>query len=130
LSENKVISIVDDDESIRSAICSLLRALGFRANSFASAKEFLRSASLDDTDCLISDVQMPEIDGLELQRRIVTLGRRVPIIFITAFPDPVQESVARAAGAVCFLAKPFDGQALAECIEIALKMPDGVRRDA
>jgi FixJ family two-component response regulator len=73
---------------------------------------------------------MPEIDGLELQRRIITVGRRVPTIFITAFPDPGQESIARATGAVCFLAKPFDAQALTECIEIALKMPDGVPRDA
>jgi FixJ family two-component response regulator len=87
-----VISIVDDDESVRTATNSLMRSLGFTAYTFASAEEFLRSLQLNDTSCLISDVQMPSMSGIELQRHLIARGHRTPIIFITAFPD---ESIRR-----------------------------------
>src|SRR5215831_6199901 len=114
------IAIVDDDESIRVAMAALIQTLGFAASSFASAEEFLESPELGETSCLISDVRMPGISGLELQSRLASENRRTPIIFITAFPDPRIEERALAGGAVGFLAKPFDGQTLIQCVDRAL----------
>jgi FixJ family two-component response regulator len=123
--EKKIlISIVDDDESIRVATAGLIRSFGFVAQAFASAEEFLQSPELDETSCLISDIQMPGIDGLELQRRLASENRRTPIIFITAFPDARIRERALAGGAVCFLKKPFEGQVLIQCVDRALKQPN------
>jgi FixJ family two-component response regulator len=119
-----LISIVDDDESIRVATAGLIRSFGFVAQAFASAEEFLQSPVLDETSCLISDIQMPGIDGLELQRRLASENRRTPIIFITAFPDARIRERALAGGAVCFLKKPFEGQVLIQCVDRALKQPN------
>jgi FixJ family two-component response regulator len=118
-----LISIVDDDESIRVATTGLIRSFGFVAQAFASAEEFLQSPALDETSCLISDIQMPGIDGLELQRRLASENRRTPIIFITAFPDARIRERALAGGAVCFLKKPFEGQVLIQCVDRALNQP-------
>jgi FixJ family two-component response regulator len=107
-----VISIVDDDESVRTATESLMRSIGYTAHTFASAEEFLQSPHMDDTSCLISDVQMPDMSGIELQSHLLDRGYRTPIIFITAFPDEKVQARALKAGAVCFLNKPFDGQTL------------------
>src|SRR5262245_50904975 len=82
-----MISIVDDDEAVRNATETLIRSLGYRAATFSSAEEFLRSQRLHETSCLISDVQMPGLNGIELQDRLAAGGHRIPIIFITAFPD-------------------------------------------
>jgi FixJ family two-component response regulator len=118
-----LISIIDDDESVRVATASLVRSGGFDACTFASAEEFLRSAELGDTACLISDVQMPGMSGLALQSAMASQNVNAPIIFITAFPDPRIREKALNAGAICFLKKPFDGSALIKCIERALVMP-------
>jgi FixJ family two-component response regulator len=120
LSNSEIISIVDDDASARVATDRLVRSLGWRARTFASGEEFLQSPQLEETRCLVSDVQMPRVDGLELQRRLIAQGHRIPIIFMTAFPtDPVRAR-AMAAGAVCFLTKPFDASTLSEGIKTAL----------
>jgi FixJ family two-component response regulator len=116
-----VISIVDDDDFVRAATNRLVRSLGFSAPTFASAEEFLRSPDLNHTTCVISDIQMPGIGGIELQRMLIASGKNVPIIFITAFPDERIRAQAMKAGAICFLSKPFEGPTLIQCIENALK---------
>ena len=120
-----VISIIDDDASVRTATESLVRSLGFVALTFPSAEAFLESERLADTDCLITDVQMPGMSGVDLQSRLLDDGVRVPIIFITAFPEDHIRARAHAGGATAFLTKPFDGQTMIQCIEHALngKMP-------
>nr|WP_274603722.1 response regulator [Pseudomonas lutea] len=116
------ISIVDDDTSCRMALGSLVRSLGYRPSMFACAEDFLASSEIDKTDCLISDVQMPGIDGLEMQRMLCQEGRDIPTIFITAYSKESVRKRAMAAGAVCFLAKPYNAQAIIDCIEqIVLK---------
>jgi FixJ family two-component response regulator len=120
-----VISIIDDDESMRLATESLIKTLGFTAYSFPSAEAFLQSPQIDDSDCIISDVQMPVMGGLELQRALKARGSTTPLIFITAFPRESVERRAMAEGAVCFLQKPFEVQALIRCIERALDRKPG-----
>ncbi|SFV37059.1 response regulator transcription factor [Hyphomicrobium facile] len=120
MAQDSKISIVDDDESIRSATASLLRSYGFRTTTFSSAEEFLRSPHVNDTSCLISDVQMPGMTGPELQSRLLELGNNVPIIFMTAFPDDRIHRQVDAAGAVAFLRKPFDSKLMVECVDKAL----------
>jgi FixJ family two-component response regulator len=121
LSNSEIISIVDDDASVRVATDRLVRSLGWRARTFASGEEFLQSAQLQNTRCLVTDVQMPRVDGLELQQRLNAQGHRIPIIFMTAFPDDAVRTRAMAAGAICFLTKPPDAPTLSECIEAALR---------
>lgn len=116
-----IISIVDDDESVRVAIKSLLSSMGLAVHIFASADDFLQSPHVHETSCLIVDVQMPSIDGIELQRQLISQGVNTPIIFITAFPEDRIQARALKAGAVCFLRKPFDEQTLLRCLEQALK---------
>lgn len=120
-----VISIVDDDESVRAATESLMRSLGYVAHTFASAEEYLQSPHMKETSCLISDVQMPSMSGLELQGHLAAHGHRTPIIFITAFPDKNVQARALKAGAVCFLIKPVDGQTLLTYLDEALKKGKG-----
>jgi FixJ family two-component response regulator len=124
LQETPVISIVDDDESIRTATASLAQALGFRAYAFASAQEFLRSSHMSETSCLISDIQMPHMSGIDLQNLLIARGNRMPIIFITAYPDEKICARVLDAGAVCFLSKPFDAQTLITCLHEAVKGQD------
>ena len=114
------ISIVDDDESVRLATASLLRACGFITSTYGSAEEFLRSPHVYDSSCLISDVQMPGMTGPELQSRLLELGSEVPIIFMTAFPDDKVHQQVDAAGAIAFLRKPFDSNLMVECVDKAL----------
>jgi FixJ family two-component response regulator len=118
-----LISIVDDDDSIREGTRGLVRSLGYRAAAFASAEEFLRSDSLDETACLITDVRMPGVTGIELQRRLIAQGHLVPTIFISAFPEETARRSALAAGAVGFLNKPFSEESLVHCLETALGSP-------
>jgi FixJ family two-component response regulator len=115
-----VISIIDDDESVRAATNRLVRSLGFVALTFACADEFLRSPRLNDTSCVIADVQMPGMSGIELQSALIASGKVIPIIFITAFPDERIRTRAMEAGAVGFLSKPFKGSILIQYIDDAL----------
>ena len=114
------ISIVDDDASVRAATARLLRSMGFSAHAFASAKEFLSSAQLRETACLIADVEMPGMSGVELQDHLIATGHTIPTVFITAFPDERVRDRALNAGAIDFLSKPFDESRLLECVEQAL----------
>lgn len=120
MSEIPVVSIIDDDEFIRDATYRLVKSLGFSAPTFASADEFLRSPHLYDTSCVISDVQMPGTSGIALQSILIAKGMKVPIIFITAFPEERIRAQAMQAGAFCYLNKPFESSALIRCIEDAL----------
>lgn len=120
MSLNLVIAIVDDEESVRVAIDSLVRSLGYQSCIFPSAEAFLASEQLSTSACLITDVQMPGMDGLELQRVIVKSGRQLPIILMTAFPEASIKARAESEGASSFLSKPFDGQTMINCIERAL----------
>jgi len=121
LARAPVISIVDDDASVRVATDRLVRSLGYVARSFASAEEFLASSQAHDTSCIITDVQMPGMSGIELQSHLLAQGRRFPIIFITAFPDEDGRRKALNAGAVCFLTKPFNGATLVGHLDAILK---------
>jgi FixJ family two-component response regulator len=115
-----VIAIVDDDESFRRATASLVRSLGYAAAVFASGEAFLQSDHCQDADCLITDVQMPGMTGLELQSQLRRRGKRLPIIFVTAFPELRARAQALADGAVGFLGKPFNDQKLIMCLNEAL----------
>ena len=116
-----VISIVDDDESVRVAMKGLVRSLGYLAATFASAEEYLRSDHVQDTACLIVDLQMPGMSGVELQDRLIADGHTTPIIFLTAFPEEKIRARALAAGASGFLSKPFNEECLIACLDRALK---------
>ena len=121
LAQVPVISIIDDDASIRGALQRFLRALGYLAHAFASAEDFLRSPQVADNSCLIMDVKMPGMTGLELQRQLQIQGCQVPIIFITSVDDENIRTQALNAGAVCFLTKPFEIRTLIKHLEEALK---------
>ncbi|HWX26337.1 MAG TPA: response regulator [Steroidobacteraceae bacterium] len=114
--------IVDDDESVRRAARRLIKSYGFPVETFASADDFLASGRLSETACLVLDVQMPGLNGLELQSRLVAAGgHQVPIIFITAFNDENARTQALKAGALCYLVKPFEEADLLNSINIALQ---------
>ena len=115
-----MISIVDDDESVREALDSLLKSVGYRTELFASALEFLRLGHHEDARCLILDVRMPGLSGLELQRQLVASGSSIPIIFITAHGDGAARAQALGAGAAAFLRKPFTEEALLQAVDDAL----------
>jgi FixJ family two-component response regulator len=117
----RIISIIDDDESMRCAVKSLVTSLGFDACTFASAEKFLQSPHLDDTSCLITDLQMPGLSGVELQKSLLAQGRRIPIIFMTAFPEERMRARAIETGALGFLSKPFDSQTLINLIDKAVE---------
>ena len=120
MSKVPVIAIVDDDESFRRATTNFVRSLGYGTAAFDSAEAFLESDHIHNTDCLITDVQMPGMTGIELQDRLIAQGHRLPVIFITAFPEMRARAQALAAGAVGFLAKPFNDQGLIACLNEAL----------
>src|SRR5215469_12062325 len=115
-----VIAIVDDDESFRHATLSFVRSLGYSAAAFPSADAFLNSNAVENTDCLITDVQMPGMSGIELQNYLLAQGNRVPVIFVTAFPETQARGDALRAGAVGFLGKPFGDENLISCLNKAL----------
>ena len=116
-----LISIVDDDDSVREALRSLIGSVGFRAEAFGSAEDFLRSSSVSDTDCLITDVRMPGgMSGLELQERLNAANSSIPIIFISAHDDGDARVRALKAGAVDFLQKPFSEDSLLGAIGASL----------
>jgi FixJ family two-component response regulator len=122
-----MISIVDDDESVREATKGLVRSLGYATATFASAEEYLRSDRVRDTSCLITDVQMPGMTGVELQDRLIASGKRTPVIFVTAFPEENIRARVLEAGAFGYLSKPFNDECLIECIDEALKGNDSGR---
>jgi FixJ family two-component response regulator len=114
------IAVVDDDASIRVATDSLLRSRGYSVCTFESAEGLLRSAELNDIVCVITDVRMPGMGGLELQASLRAQGCTVPFVFITAFPEGAVRTRAMSGGATCFLTKPFDAPTLIKYVEAAL----------
>jgi len=121
MSKNPLIAVVDDDASMRGALRRLLRSVGFRTAEFASAEEFLQAGQLQDTACVIVDVRMPRMSGLELQQHLATIQCPVPLIFITAHGDEEARARALRAGAVDFLYKPFSEAVLLGAIQSALQ---------
>jgi len=119
--ESGLVAIVDDDELMRSALQALLKEAGFPARAFASGEEFLRSGAQHLSSCLIADVRMPGMSGLDLQARLSAERVRIPIIFITAHGEERTRMQALRAGAVDFLVKPFDDEALLRSVRAALK---------
>jgi FixJ family two-component response regulator len=119
--KTKAVAIVDDDDSLRSAIQDLLEAIGVPARTFASSEEFLRSGQQHHTTCLIADIRMPGMSGLELQTKLNLDGCRIPTIFITAHGDEKMRMQALRAGAVEFLSKPFNDEALIQSVRAALE---------
>jgi FixJ family two-component response regulator len=116
-----MISVIDDDETVRKATKSLLRSLGYGAEAFASAKDFLESDHVHSSSCLISDVQMPGMSGLELQSLLIAEGHRLPVIFITAYPEAKARARALKAGALGFLSKPVSEEDVIACLTEAFK---------
>jgi FixJ family two-component response regulator len=119
----RLISIVDDDDSLSISLASLIRSVGFRALSFTSAEAFLSSTQARESDCLLLDVRMPGMNGLELQRHLVAANWRLPIIFITSHTADDVRAAALAAGAAGFLYKPFRDDELLSVMEAALRTP-------
>jgi FixJ family two-component response regulator len=117
----KLIAIVDDDDLMRDALQGMLKAVGLPARAFASAEEFLESGQHHQTACLIADIRMPGMSGLELQARLNTEQCRIPTIFITAHGDAKMRMQALRAGAVEFMAKPFDDEVLLDRVRAALE---------
>jgi FixJ family two-component response regulator len=119
--KTNMVVIVDDDDSVRASLEGLLKSAGLLAQSFASAEEFLKSGLQRHTACLIADIRMPGMSGLELQAQLIADHYRIPTIFITAHGDEKMRLQAMRAGAVEFLAKPFDEEALLERVRTALE---------
>jgi FixJ family two-component response regulator len=119
--KGKMVAIVDDDDLMRTALQGLLKSAGLLAQAFASAEEFLRSGHQQDTGCLITDIRMPGMSGLELQAQLNADHYRIPTIFITAHGDAKMRLQAMRAGAVEFLAKPFNDEALLESVRAAME---------
>ena len=124
-----LISVVDDDESIRRTTTFLIESFGFRAAAFESAENLLKSAQLHDTSCLIVDVQMPGMNGLQLQSKLAAAGYGIPIIFITAYDNKDSRQQATQAGAVAFLGKPFNDEELLQTIRSALRREVEAKKD-
>jgi len=120
--KTKFVVVVDDDDSVRSAVQDLLEAVGFPAQGFASAEEFLKSGKQHQTTCLITDIRMPGMSGLELQAQLNAERCKIPIIFITAHGDEKMRLQARREGAVEFLSKPFDDEVLIDSVRAALEI--------
>jgi FixJ family two-component response regulator len=115
-----LITVVDDDRFFRESMSRLMRSMGYTVDIFSSAADFLVSPRLAETGCLIADVQMPVMSGLELHRRLIDTGRAIPTILVTAFPNDVDRARALDDGAVCYLRKPLDEEHLARCVREAL----------
>ena len=124
MSVASVISVLDDDPHVRAAVNNLLESRGYIVHTFASAEEFLRSTDSNDASCVIADVQMPLMTGIDLLTQLRARGSATPFIFITAFPDESVRMRALNAGATCFLGKPFAASDLMQCLDRALAAGD------
>lgn len=127
LKTNGVIPVVDDDKSVCKSLKRLLESMGFQVKTFVSAQEFLNQGRFDDYKCLIVDVRMPVMNGLDLQRQLAASGISIPIVFITAHEDDAVRTRAMEAGALAFLQKPFSDQSLTDAIYLALEQSEAPR---
>ncbi len=121
--EQNMIYVIDDDESLRRAFHRLLRSVHFEVETFSSAEEFLKSPKTDKNSCLIVDIRMPGLKGLDLQRKLKAQGSQIPVIVISASDDAQVREQARELGAVAFFRKPIDDQALIDAIDWAVRGP-------
>ena len=121
--EGPLVAVVDDDESIRNATRLLLKAAGFSTAIFADAKSFLTSTSRRGVACLVADMRMPGMTGLELYQELIASGNGIPTVLITAHPEDLTQSRAREAGITCYLSKPFAPDDLLECVREAVEKP-------
>jgi FixJ family two-component response regulator len=119
--DRALISIVDDDEFFRESMRKLVMLLGYTVETFPSAGDFLASRFLTETGCLVADVHMPEMTGLELHGRLAKLGHAIPTILVTAYPDEIVRDQALKDGVICYLSKPVDDGELERCLHAALK---------
>ena len=119
--ERRVVAIVDDEKAVCRAIGRLVTSAGFKSEIFSSAEEFLRSCRERQPDCLILDLSLPGMSGLELQQQLATDRCRTPIVVVSAHDDPLSRSQALQGGAVAFLGKPFDDEALLQAVHSAMK---------
>ena len=125
-----LVSVVDDDQFFRESMCRLMRSLGYTADIFPSAADFLASPRLAETACLITDVHMPAMTGYELHRRLVDTGQAIPTILVTAFPNDFDRARALNDGVVCYLRKPVDEEHLTQCVREALKSAGSHEEDS
>jgi FixJ family two-component response regulator len=128
--EGPFVAIVDDDKSIRDATQNLLKAAGFSTATFEDAESFLGSANFANASCVVADMRMPGMTGLELYRQLVALGHRIPTVIITAHPEELTQARAREAGVACYLTKPFAPDELLGCVSeaVATSQPRGAIR--
>jgi FixJ family two-component response regulator len=129
LSKAPLIAIVEDDEFFRESMRRLMRSLGYTAEAFPSAADFLTSRRPDETACLIADIHMPAMTGLELHRRLIDIGREIPTILVTAYPDNDVRSRALNDGVVCYLRKPVDEKHLMRCLRAALHSGESLKEN-
>jgi FixJ family two-component response regulator len=118
--QRKLISLVEDDQPFRESMQKLMRALGYTVEAFPSAAKFLASLTLADTDCLVTDINMPGMTGVELHRHLVDAGYAIPTILVTAYPDEIDRNRALNNGVVCYFSKPVDDYQLERCLRSAL----------
>ena len=119
--DSPLVAVVDDDEPFRRSVERLVRTAGFRVETFGSAEDFLESSDLDRTACVILDVKLPGMNGFDLQRRLITRPRPMPIVFVSAHEDAVMRANALRAGAIAFLKKPFDDSMLLEALDRSIE---------
>ena len=130
VSSERTISIVEDDESLRLALVGLMKCVGYSASGYESAERFLANGAASASDCIITDIHMPGLSGIELTERLRADGHDVPVIMISARSDPGIEQKAMASGAACFLKKPFEMDELIACVEDALSPGRAPERDS
>jgi FixJ family two-component response regulator len=116
-----LISVVEDDQPFRESMRKLMTVLGYTVEAFSSAAEFLKSPLVTETACLVTDVQMPGMSGVELHRHLVDTGHVIPTILVTAYPDDITRNRALKDGVVCYLSKPVDDEHLERCLRSALE---------
>jgi FixJ family two-component response regulator len=121
-----LISIVEDDQPFRESMRKLIRSLGYAVEAFSSAADFLESPLLPATACLVADVQMPGMTGVELQKNLIDGGYAIPTILVTAYPDEVVRNRALKNGVVCYLSKPVDDEHLERCLRSALQSGEAI----
>jgi FixJ family two-component response regulator len=120
LTTEHLISVIDDDDSLRTALVELVGSFGYETRGFPSAEDFLAQGAVERFACVVTDVQMPGMSGIELKQWLSARNLSIPVIMMTARSEPGIEDSARAAGATCFLRKPFEAATLVDCIETAL----------
>ncbi|QEL26958.1 response regulator (plasmid) [Bosea sp. F3-2] len=121
MNRSVTIAIVEDDDGVRTSLVSLIRSLGYEVRSYGSAPAFLNDREVGDPDCMITDIQMPQMTGDQLQAELIAAGRRFPMIFMTAFSTEATRNRVMAAGASAYLDKPVDGDTIARCLAAALE---------